>query len=127
MVTHKFFLPIIATGILIIVATCGKNLTGPNSSPRITSLTASQDTVIAPTYDIIVCSAVDDDNDHLIYDWGYAPGGTFVAANGNNNSDTVYYQPAPCCSGPQIIKCTVTDGKGGLASDSITIFTNVYP
>jgi hypothetical protein len=110
----------------LIVTGCGRNPAGPNSMPRIISLFATPDTVIAPEYNMITCSAEDDDGDHLVFDWGYAPGGSFSTPVGDNFNDTIFYQPAPCCSGPQVITCIVSDGKGGSARDSITIYTNIF-
>jgi len=98
---------------------CSKNPTGPNQPPKILSLVATPDTVLAPAYTMIVCTAVDPDNDPLIYNWTYSGGS--IAGNGG---DTVYYQPAPCCSGPQNIKCVVDDGKGGTASDVVVVIIN---
>ena len=63
----------------------------------------------------ISADATDPDHDRLSYAWS-APSGAIAAAGAQQTSWT-----APPQDGPVPVAITVTDGKGGLASDAITI------
>jgi hypothetical protein len=85
----------------------------PNQPPLISSLTAEKEASTLSESQI-VCEASDTDGDTLTYEWS-ADGGTI---KGEGNSITWV---APVTSDNYTIKVTVTDGKGGTASESTTI------
>jgi hypothetical protein len=85
----------------------------PNQSPVIDSLTAEKE-VTTSSESQMVCKADDPDGDTLTYQWS-ADGGTIKGAG----SSVAWV--APDTAGNYNIKVTVADGKGGTASQSITI------
>jgi len=85
----------------------------PNEPPIISSLTAEQE-ILTLLETQISCEANDADGDSLTYQWS-ADGGTIT---GEGNSITWV---APDTAGNYNIEVTVTDGKGGTASEYETI------
>lgn len=63
----------------------------------------------------VTADAQDPDGDALTYKWS-APTGTFA-----NEADRQTIWTAPCEPGPVPVTVTVDDGKGGTASDTVTI------
>jgi OOP family OmpA-OmpF porin len=63
----------------------------------------------------VTADAADPDGDTLTYKWT-APTGTFANPN---QQETIW--TAPCQEGPVPVTVTVDDGKGGTASDTVTI------
>jgi len=85
-----------------------------NQVPIISSLTASARRIAPTDTTLINCSASDPDGDSLIFNWS--------AASGILESDSAQaVWQAPDSSGYFLIKCTVSDLFGGVASDSILI------
>ncbi|MBM3142881.1 MAG: hypothetical protein FJ005_07535 [Chloroflexi bacterium] len=85
----------------------------PNQPPIINSLTAEKEAATLSESQII-CQATDVDGDALSYRWS-ADGGT-IKGEGSSVS-----WAAPDTAGNYTVKVTVTDGKGGEATDSTTI------
>jgi len=85
-----------------------------NTPPEITSLTPSATNVARGGSCTISCAASDPDGDTLTYTWS-ADGGTI-----SGEGSTVTWE-APTAEGSYTISVTVSDGKGGTASDSCTI------
>jgi hypothetical protein len=85
----------------------------PNQSPIINSLTAEKE-VFTLSESQIACEASDTDGDILSYKWS-ADGGT-IKGDGSSVA-----WAAPDTAGDYNIEVTVTDGKGGEATDSTTI------
>jgi hypothetical protein len=86
-----------------------------NSSPYITTATASTDQVATNNTIAFSVIATDPDNDTLTYSWT-ASAGTFSAENTANTTWT-----APSTDGPQTISVSVNDGKDATAGASFTI------
>jgi outer membrane protein OmpA-like peptidoglycan-associated protein len=63
----------------------------------------------------VTCDASDPDGDPLTYKWS-APAGKFTSATDRQTPWT-----APMQEGPVQVMCSVSDGKGGTASASVTI------
>ena len=106
------------SGILFMVLfiwTCGDNI---NSGNEILSLTASDSLVEAGGSVMLVCTAVDEDNDKLGYIWKCASG--TLTPNGSTATWV-----APLKRGTYFISCTVADGYG--ATDVATIAIEVNP
>ena len=87
---------------------------GVNTSPEISSLDPSATSVALEGSCTVSCVASDADGDSLTYDWT-ATGGTITGAG-----STITWI-APAAGGSYTITVTVSDGKGGTASDSCTI------
>jgi outer membrane protein OmpA-like peptidoglycan-associated protein len=63
----------------------------------------------------VTCDGQDPDGDPLTYKWS-APAGTFASPGDRQSLWT-----APMQEGPVPVTCTVDDGKGGTATDTVTI------
>src|SRR4030066_2169469 len=87
-----------------------------NNSPVISSLDANQDSTEINNYVGIYCSANDQDGDTLTFDW--TVNGEIEIAEGEPSSLT---WRAPDTTGTYIITCTVSDGRGGEDSESVSI------
>jgi hypothetical protein len=85
----------------------------PNQPPVIDSLTAEKE-IPTLTETQVVCQASDADGDTLTYQWS-ADGGTITG-----ESSTIAWT-APDTSDNYTIKVSVSDGKGGAVTQSITI------
>src|SRR5665648_280216 len=85
-----------------------------NPPPVISSLDANQDS-IEINHDVdITCNASDQDGDTLTFSW--TANGVSVGAN-----DSYLTWRAPDTAGTYTITCTVSDGKGGEDSESVSI------
>ena len=95
-----------------------------NHSPRIKSLAAIESVVTIGDSTKIYCSAVDVDNYQISYEWS-ATGGN-ISGTGN----VATWDP-PLNAGKYSVRCSVSDNKGGTASDTIFIdaveFINTVP
>jgi hypothetical protein len=89
-------------------------INGVNSSPEISSLDPSATSVALEGSCTVICVASDTDGDTLTYDWA-ATGGT-ITGQGN-----IITWMAPTAEGSYTITVSVSDGKGGTASDSCKI------
>lgn len=85
-----------------------------NYPPRMKSLASSKNKAIFSETINIYCTAEDRDNDTLAYRWDAS--GETISGDGKDVTWT-----APDREEIFKIKCTIGDGKGGQASDSITI------
>jgi hypothetical protein len=85
----------------------------PNEPPIINSLIAEKE-VATLTESQITCQATDADGDVLSYQWS-ADGGTIKGEGSSIN------WVAPDTAGNYTVKVTVTDGKGGEATDSTNV------
>ena len=92
---------------------------GDNNSPVISSLDANQDSVEINHNADITCNANDQDGDTLTFDW--AVNGEIEIAEGEPSSLT---WNAPNTAGTYTITCTVSDGRGGEDSESVSITVN---
>ncbi len=91
-----------------------------NNPPQISSLISSADSVYLGEFATLSCSASDLDGDALTYNWT-ATAGTFT---GSGNS--VDWN-APDTTGNCTVTCTVTDGQGGQAEQSIVLHVVEQP
>lgn len=89
-----------------------------NHAPVITSLTANPASVSAGVATTITCTASDTDNDILTYNWGAASGTI-------SGSGAQVIWTAPISSSTYLISCTVSDGKGGSAQQSVNVAVSV--
>jgi len=89
-----------------------------NTPPEISSLEPSATSMVLEGSCTISCAASDADGDTLSYDW-MATGGTITGAG-----STVTWM-APAAEGSYTITVTVSDGKGGTASESCTVMTEI--
>jgi hypothetical protein len=85
-----------------------------NHSPRILQLTARPRKIDLGASSTLTCIAADNDPDTLAYFWTSAVGTL------NGHGQTVTWT-APAIEGNYIVQCTVDDGHGGRAVDSIGI------
>jgi hypothetical protein len=92
----------------------------PNQAPVIESLTVDKQEVATSTEAQIVATASDADGDILTYQWS-ADGGT-ISGDGS-----AIVWTAPAISGNYTIKLTVSDGKGGIATESTAITAIAKP
>ncbi len=90
------------------------NVAAPNQPPVIESLTAEWTRLKPASNTPITCLANDPDRDELSYSWSAGAG------NITGEGDTVTWV-APNGYGSYIIIVTVTDGRGGQASESVEI------
>ena len=100
--------------ILIILAALLISCSIFNAEPIITSLTADNITVSPGETVALTCSAEDDDEDSLTYDWACTNGS--LAPNG---STAIWI--APGYPGTYSISCEVTDGNDGSTIEIIDI------
>jgi hypothetical protein len=97
------------------------SITTTNHNPQISSLTATPTTVVTGGNSTIRCTASDPDGDTLTYSWIYAGGS--ISGSGNTVTWT-----APSAFGMYIVTAIVSDGKGGTATQSVSIaVTNNNP
>jgi hypothetical protein len=87
---------------------------GVNTPPEISSLAPSATSVALEGSCTVSCTASDADGDTLTYDWA-ATGGAITG-----EGSTITWM-APAAEGSYSITVSVSDGKGGTASDSCTI------
>lgn len=87
-----------------------------NTSPIIYSITSGPSTINPNSTSTVTCTASDPDNDPLTYSWSKT-NGTF---QGSVSGPTVTWI-APATAGTYTVTCTVSDGKGGTASQGINI------
>gem|GEM_PF-1006818 len=99
---------------LVVNSTSVSSGGGDNNPPVISSLDANQDS-IEINHDVdITCNASDQDGDTLRFSW--TANGVSVGAN-----DSYLTWRAPDTAGTYTITCTVSDGKGGEDSESVSI------
>ncbi len=90
------------------------NVVAPNQPPVIDSLTTEKELVVKAGTSTIECIASDPDEDELSYTWS--------AERGNISGEgAVVTWVAPNTYGTYTITVTVTDGRGGEASESVSI------
>ena len=85
-----------------------------NYPPRIKSLAADKQVVVANDFSNIYCTAIDKDNESLTYEWSVS-GGSFTGTG------AVINWQAPLSPGTFTIICNVSDDQGGTASDTLSI------
>ncbi|MCX5792286.1 MAG: SBBP repeat-containing protein [Elusimicrobia bacterium] len=86
-----------------------------NNPPVISSVTAVPSNVFVRDISTITCAATDPDNPVLVYNWTMSTGSYSVI------SSSVIAWTAPASSGTYTITCTVLDGEGGSAQDSVNV------
>ena len=89
-----------------------------NIPPTITSVTPNPESLMPGESGTVGCIASDADGDTLTYEWT-ATGGTF---SGTGNSVT---WTAPATEGVYTVSVTVSDGKGGTATESCEIIVEM--
>ena len=85
-----------------------------NTEPVITSLTADNTTVSPGGTALLTCTAEDDNDDSLTYNWECTSGS--LVSNGSTATWT-----APGSPGTYSISCAVTDGNDGSTMEIIDI------
>ena len=111
---HRLFLLLII--IFSLSSHCDDPLKPDNTPPVITSLIADPPSVDLAGYAYITCIATDAEGDSLSYTWSVTGEGRIVWGTGS----TVNYE-APQAEGPNTITCSVSDGHGGTASESLSM------
>jgi len=102
-------------------ATRSISITATNRNPQISSLTATPVSVVTGGSSTVKCTASDPDGDTLTYSWIYAGGS--ISGTGSTVTWT-----APSTFGIYIVTAIVSDGKGGTATQSVSIaVTNNNP
>lgn len=89
----------------------------PNHAPTVTGITAAPQDVGPGESSTLTCQASDVDGDSLTYQWS-ATGGT-ISGSGSSVTWT-----APQTTGVYDVTCTVDDGHGGVASDSVSVYVS---
>ena len=102
--------------ILIILAGLLIGCSDFNTEPVIKSLTADNTTVSPGGTVLLTCTAEDDNDDDLTYNWECTSGS--LVPNGNGSTAT---WTAPGDSGTYSISCAVTDGNDGSTVEIIDI------
>jgi hypothetical protein len=100
--------------ILIILAGLLIGCSDFNTEPVITSLTADNTTVSPGGTVLLTCTAEDDNDDSLTYNWECTNGS--LVPNGSTATWT-----APSSPGTYSISCAVTDGNDGSTMEIIDI------
>ena len=100
--------------VLTVFTGCEGIVPSINHPPAISYLTANSDTIEAGHNTIIICYATDQDGDNLTYTWLTTEG--TISGSGSMVAWT-----APTTAGTYTITCSVSDGKGGEDSKSISI------
>jgi len=85
-----------------------------NYPPRIKSLSADSSVILLGTNINIYCTATDEDNDTLNYNWSQS-GGVITGTGAE-----IIWTP-PAIAGTYFISCNVVDGNGGEVNDTIRI------
>ncbi|MFH1939721.1 MAG: Ig-like domain-containing protein [bacterium] len=98
----------------VIFSGCGGIVPSLNHPPAISYLTANSDTIEAGHNTIITCYATDQDGDQLTYTWTKTEGTV-------SGSGSIVAWTAPATAGTYTITCSVSDGKGGEDSKSVSI------
>jgi hypothetical protein len=98
----------------VIFSGCGGVAPSINNPPAISYLMATSDTIEADYNTIITCYATDQDGDQLTYTWTNTEGTI-------SGSGSIVAWTAPATAGTYTITCSVSDGKGGEGSKSISI------
>lgn len=89
--------------------------TPPNLPPVIARLTADKTQLKAESQANLLCSASDPDGDPITFSWAATAGTVTAGAPGS-----AVFQ-APSSPGPVIITCTVSDGRGGSSSATVSV------
>jgi len=89
---------------------------GTNHPPVISDLSADSPSVNINQTTTITCSASDQDEDPLTYNWT-KNGGTF---EGSTSGSTITWR-SPSTEGNYTVDCEVSDGEGGEDNDSVNI------
>ena len=110
-------LSILISIVLTVFTGCEGIIQFTNQPPVISSLTANPDTVEASHNTIITCMAIDQDDDQLTYKW-VTTGGK-ISGSGSMVSWT-----APAIADTYTVTCTVSDGRGGEDSQSVTVLVS---
>jgi len=110
----KFIILVLPFILTAIFSGCGGIVPSINYPPVISYLTANSDTIEAGHNTIITCYATDQDGDQLTYTWTKTEG--TISGSGSMVAWT-----APATAGTYTITCSVSDGKGGEDSKSISI------
>ena len=100
--------------VLTVFTGCEGIVPSINYPPEISNLTANSDMIEAGHNTIITCYATDQDGDQLTYTWTKTEGAI-------SGSGSVVAWTAPATAGTYTIACSVSDGKGGEDSKSISI------
>ena len=88
-----------------------------NENPVIEAITFIPEIILAGESCIVTCTAVDQDNDKLSYEWETIGN---IARDSSGDGSSVFYTPNSCCGAPEII-VTVKDGRGGRADSQFTV------
>ncbi len=108
------FLAITLTGLLIALLSASSCTTSANRQPVITSLEAEAEGTTPSGSLQVMCTASDPDGDQLGYIWSASAGEI------NGNADLVTWV-APLSEGSYSVGVTVLDGRGGEATDYVTV------
>jgi hypothetical protein len=118
---YNLFLPVL--GFVILTSCESEQMVNPTSHivknfPPVINDLIMQDSIVAGgTSTRIYCLATDLDNDYLKYQWS-TDGGRI------DGSGPVVKWVAPTSSKYYLLRCKVTDGKGGSASDSLRLLVS---
>ena len=110
----KFIILVLPFILTAIFSGCGGIVPSINYPPEISNLTANSDTIEAGHNTIITCYATDQDSDQLTYTWTKTEGTI-------SGSGSIVAWTAPATVGTYTITCSVSDGKGGEDSKSVSI------
>jgi hypothetical protein len=106
---------ILAGLVCLIGISCNHDLTkDENTSPAIYTLTVNPNVVEINDSSVVICEAGDIDGDFLTYAWSAEAGTIDGVAH-------IVNWLAPNTAGNYFVLCTVSDGRGGQDTDSVSI------
>jgi predicted secreted protein len=111
---NKRFLAIMVTVVVVVLFLASSCTTSTNRQPIITSLEAEAELTTPSGSLQVMCSASDPDGDQLGYVWSASAGEI------SGDGDAVTWV-APVSEGSYSVAVTVTDGRGGDATDYVTV------
>jgi hypothetical protein len=111
---RKRCLAIVAIAVIMVMSLASSCTTSANSQPVIASLEPETGLVVALSSVQVVCTASDPDGDELSYEWSASAGEV------SGDGDTATWV-APASEGSYSVTVEVTDGRGGEATDDVTI------
>ncbi len=104
----------------------GEVTVGFNQAPQVVALSSTQSTLDVGQQTSLAVSATDADGDSLGYQWASTCAGTFTGATTASATFTPTALPPAACNNCQL-SVTVTDGRGGQTTGSLSVCVTQDP